>query len=56
MYDSQLLNGTKLEYVGKKGLLVNKTVTLKLPKKVFTKYQKLIKASSIYAKIKFLKF
>ena len=50
------INGSVLEYVGKKGLAVNKTVTLRLPKKVFTKYQKLIKASSIYSKTKFMKF
>lgn len=50
------INGSTLEYVGKKGLAVNKSVTLRLPKKVFTKYQKLIKASSIYSKTKFMKF
>lgn len=50
------INGSALEYVGKKGLAVNKTVTLRLPKKVYTKYKKLIKASSIYSKTKFVKF
>lgn len=50
------INSTALEYVGKKGLAVNKTVTLKLPKKLFVRYQKLIKASSVYSKTKFVKF
>ena len=50
------INGSALEYVGKKGLAVNKSVTLKLPKKYYSKYQKLIKASSTYAKTKFVKF
>ena len=50
------INGSALEYVGKKGLAVNKSVTLKLPKKFYSTYQKLIKASSIYAKTKFVKF
>ena len=50
------INGSTLEYVGKKGLAVNKSVTLKLPKKSYSTYQKLIKASSIYAKTKFVKF
>ena len=49
------INSTALEYVGKKGLAVNKTVTMKLPKKLFTKYQKMIKASSVYPKTKFIK-
>ena len=49
------INSTALEYVGRKGLAVNKTVTMKLPKKLFTKYQKLIKASSVYPKTKFIK-
>ena len=50
------INGSTLEYVGKKGLAVNKSVTLKLPKKSYSTYQKLIKASSIYANTKFVKF
>lgn len=53
------INGSVLEYVGKKGLAVNKTVTLRLPKKVYTKYtkyKKLIKASGVYSKTKFVKF
>lgn len=50
------INGSTLEYVGKKGLAVNKSVTLKLPKKSYGTYQKLIKASSIYANTKFVKF
>ena len=45
-----------MEYVGKKGLAVNKTVTLRLPKKVYTKYKKLIKVSGVYSKTKFVKF
>ena len=50
------INSSALEYIGKKGLAVNKSVTLQLPKKLFTKYQKLIKASNIYSKTKFVKF
>ena len=50
------INGSNLEYVGKKGLAVNKAVTLKLPKKSYTMYKNLIKASSIYNKTKFSKF
>ena len=50
------INGSALEYVGKKGLAVNKSVTLKLPKKYYSKYQKLIKVSSVYAKTKYAKF
>lgn len=50
------INGSALEYVGKKGLAVNKTVTLRLPKKVYTKYRKLIKTSGVYSKTKFVKF
>ena len=50
------INGSALEYVGKKGLAINKTVTLRLPKKVYTKYRKLIKASGVYSKTKFVKF
>ncbi len=50
------INGSNLEYVGKKGLAVNKAVTLKLPKKSYTMYKNLIKASSIYSKTKFSKF
>lgn len=50
------INSSALEYVGKKGLAVNKSVILQLPKKLFTKYQKLIKASNIYSKTKFVKF
>lgn len=49
------INSANLEYVGKKGLAVNKTVTLKLPKKFYIRYKNLIKASSIYSKTKFLK-
>ena len=49
------INGSALEYVGKKGLAVNKMVTLKLPKKVYTKYKELIKASGVYSKTKFVK-
>ena len=50
------INGSALEYVGKKGLAVNKTVTLRLPKKVYTKYRKLIKVSGVYSKTKFVKY
>lgn len=50
------INGSVLEYVGKKGLAVNKTVTLRLPKKVYTRYKKLIKASGVYSKTKFVKY
>ena len=50
------VNGSALEYVGKKGLAINKSVTLKLPKKSYSLYQKLIKASSVYVKTKFVKF
>ena len=50
------INGSVLEYVGKKGLAVNKSVTLKLPKKYYSKYQALIKASSVYSKTKYAKF
>lgn len=50
------INGSALEYVGKKGLAVNKTVTLRLPKKYYSVYQKLIKASSVYSKTKYAKF
>ena len=50
------INGSALEYVGKKGLAVNKTVTLRLPKKVYTRYKELIKTSNIYSKTKFIKF
>ena len=50
------INGSALEYVGKKGLAINKSVTLKLPKKSYRSYQKLIKASSVYVKTKFVKF
>lgn len=50
------INGSDLEYVGKKGLAVNKTVTLRLPKKVYTRYKELIKTSNIYSKTKFIKF
>ena len=50
------IESSALEYVGKKGLAVNKTVTLRLPKKVYTKYKKLIKASGVYFKTKFVKF
>lgn len=50
------INGSVLEYVGKKGLAINKTVTLRLPKKPYSSYRKLIKASSVYVKTKFVKF
>lgn len=50
------INGSALEYVGKKGLAINKTVTLRLPKKSYSSYRKLIKASSVYVKTKFVKF
>ena len=50
------INGSVLEYVGKKGLAVNKTVTLRLPKNVYTKYKELIKASGVYSKTKYTKF
>lgn len=50
------INGSVLEYVGKKGLAVNKTVTLRLPKKVYTKYRELIKVSGVYSKTKFVKY
>lgn len=50
------INGSALEYVGKKGLAINRTVTLRLPKKSYSSYRKLIKASSVYVKTKFVKF
>lgn len=50
------INGSALEYVGKKGLAVNKLVTLRLLKKVYTKYKKLIKSSGVYSKTKFVKY
>ena len=50
------INGSDLEYVGKKGLAVNKTVTLRLPKNVYTRYKELIKASGVYSKTKYTKF
>ena len=50
------INGSTLEYVGKKGLAINKSVILKLPKKSYSSYRKLIKASSVYVKTKFVKF
>ena len=50
------INGSALEYVGKKGLAINKTVTLRLPKKPYSSYRKLIKASSVYVKTKFVEF
>ena len=50
------INGSALEYVGKKGLATNKTVTLRLPKKVYSRYKKLIKSSGVYSKTKFVKF
>lgn len=50
------INGSALEYVGKKGLAINRTVTLRLPKKVYTRYKKLIKSSGVYSKTKFVKF
>ena len=50
------INGSSLQYVGKKAFAVNKTVTLRLPKKSFTRYQKLLKASGVYSKTRFVKF
>lgn len=50
------INSKKLETVGEKGLTLNKTVTIKIPKKLFQKYQKLIRASGAYSKTKFIKF
>ena len=50
------INSTALKYVGQKALAVNRTVKLKLPKKLYSKYQKLIKAGGVYAKTKFVKF
>lgn len=50
------INDSALEYVGKKGLAINKTVTLRLPKKSYSSYRKLIKSSSVYVKTKFVKF
>ena len=50
------IESSALEYVGKKGLAVNKTVTLRLPKKVYTKYRELIKVSGVYSKTKFVKY
>lgn len=50
------IKSSALEYVGKKGLAVNKTVTLRLPKNVYTRYKELIKASSVYSKTKYTKF
>ena len=50
------INSTALKYVGQKALAVNRTVKLKLPKKLYSKYQKLIKAGGVYTKTKFVKF
>ena len=50
------INGSSLEYIGKKAFAANQTVTLRLPKKSFTRYQKLLKASGVYSKTKFVKF
>lgn len=50
------INGSSLEYIGKKAFAANKTVTLRLPKKSFTKYRKLLKASGVYSKTTFVKF
>ena len=50
------IKSSALEYVGKKGLAVNKTVTLRLPKNVYTRYKELIKASGVYSKTKYTKF
>lgn len=50
------INSQKIESVGQKAMSVNKTVTLKIPKRYFKKYQTLIKASGVYPKTKFVKF
>ena len=50
------INSTALNYVGKKAFAVNKTVTIRLPEKLFARYQKLIKASSVYSKTRFVKY
>ena len=50
------INSTSLNYVGKKAFAVNKTVTIRLPEKLFARYQKLIKASSVYSKTRFVKY
>ena len=49
-------SGVSLEYIGKKALAVNKNVTLRLPEKSFTRYQKLLKASGVYSKTRFVKY
>ena len=49
------INSTALNYVGKKAFAVNKTVTIRLPEKLFARYQKLIKASNVYSKTRFVK-
>ena len=50
------VNSTALNYVGKKAFAVNKTVTIRLPEKLFARYQKLIKASNVYSKTRFVKY
>ena len=50
------INSTALESVGQRGLAVNNAVTLKLPKRLFAKYQKMIKTSRVYSKTRFVKF
>lgn len=50
------ISSIKIESVGQKAMAVNKSVSLKLPKKSFKKYQTLIKASGVYPKTKFVKF
>ena len=50
------INSTALNYVGKKAFAVNKTVTIRLPEKLFARYQKLIKASNVYSKTRFVKY
>ena len=50
------LSFSALNYVGKKAFAVNKTVTIRLPEKLFARYQKLIKASNVYSKTRFVKY
>ena len=50
------INSAALNYVGKKAFAVNKTVTIRLPEKLFARYQKLIKASGVYSKTRFVKY
>lgn len=44
------------ELCWKKAFAVNKTVTIRLPEKLFARYQKLIKASNVYSKTRFVKY